>query len=100
MCGICGELRFDGKDPDLAVIGRMMDRLAAASQEDVKRTVTIKGKTVEIVEKYMKGESYSDTVAYLVEMAAEMTQRKIWVPDYPQFTGAIGAAILAMQRHV
>jgi (R)-2-hydroxyacyl-CoA dehydratese activating ATPase len=37
---------------------------------------------------------------YLVEMAAEMTQRKIWVPDYPQFTGAIGAAILAMQRHV
>jgi (R)-2-hydroxyacyl-CoA dehydratese activating ATPase len=37
---------------------------------------------------------------YLVEMAAEMIQRKIWVPDYPQFTGAIGAAILAMQRHV
>ncbi|MEJ2641568.1 MAG: acyl-CoA dehydratase activase [Desulfosarcinaceae bacterium] len=37
---------------------------------------------------------------YLVEMAAEMIQRKIWVPPYPQFTGAIGAAILAMNRRV
>jgi (R)-2-hydroxyacyl-CoA dehydratese activating ATPase len=33
--------------------------------------------------------------AYLVTMAEEMIQRKIWVPPYPQFTGAIGAAILA-----
>lgn len=28
MCGICGELRFDGQDPDLALLGRMMGRLA------------------------------------------------------------------------
>jgi asparagine synthase (glutamine-hydrolysing) len=27
MCGICGELRFDGRPPDLAAIGRMMGRL-------------------------------------------------------------------------
>ena len=28
MCGICGELRFDGAAPDLTVIGRMNDKLA------------------------------------------------------------------------
>jgi asparagine synthase (glutamine-hydrolysing) len=27
MCGICGELRFDGRPPDLGAIGRMMGRL-------------------------------------------------------------------------
>jgi (R)-2-hydroxyacyl-CoA dehydratese activating ATPase len=35
---------------------------------------------------------------YLVEMATEMIQREIWVPPYPQFSGAIGAAILAMHQ--
>jgi len=28
MCGICGELRFDGHPPDLTRVERMMDRLA------------------------------------------------------------------------
>ncbi|MCB8746478.1 N-acetylglutaminylglutamine amidotransferase [Rhodoferax sp. U2-2l] len=28
MCGICGELRFDGKTPDMGAIGRMSDQLA------------------------------------------------------------------------
>lgn len=28
MCGICGELRLDGSQPDLALIGRMMQRIA------------------------------------------------------------------------
>ncbi len=28
MCGICGELRFDGKAPDMGAIGRMSDKLA------------------------------------------------------------------------
>ena len=28
MCGICGELRLDGHEPDLALLGRMMGRLA------------------------------------------------------------------------
>ena len=28
MCGICGELRFDGAMPDMAAIGRMSDQLA------------------------------------------------------------------------
>lgn len=28
MCGICGELRLDGRAPDMAAIGRMSDQLA------------------------------------------------------------------------
>jgi len=28
MCGICGELRFDGQAPDMAAISRMSDKLA------------------------------------------------------------------------
>ena len=28
MCGIGGELRFDGGEPDLALMGRMLQRLA------------------------------------------------------------------------
>jgi len=27
MCGICGELRFDGRPADMAAVGRMMERL-------------------------------------------------------------------------
>ena len=33
---------------------------------------------------------------YLVKMAEEMIERKILVPDHPQLTGAIGAALYAM----
>ncbi|MFI5685283.1 N-acetylglutaminylglutamine amidotransferase [Streptomyces sp. NPDC051636] len=29
MCGLSGEIRFDGRRPDLAAVGRMSDRLAA-----------------------------------------------------------------------
>ena len=28
MCGICGELRFDGSSPDLAIIKRMSEKIA------------------------------------------------------------------------
>ncbi len=35
---------------------------------------------------------------YLVDMAAEIIGHDILVPDYPQFTGAIGAALYAMQN--
>jgi activator of 2-hydroxyglutaryl-CoA dehydratase len=35
---------------------------------------------------------------YLVEMTEEAIGRRIWVPEYPQLTGAIGAALYAMQE--
>jgi len=36
---------------------------------------------------------------YLTTMAEEMIQREILVPPHPQLTGAIGAALFAMQHH-
>jgi asparagine synthase (glutamine-hydrolysing) len=39
MCGICGELRFDGATPDLAVIGRMNDKLARRGPDAEGRCV-------------------------------------------------------------
>ncbi len=35
---------------------------------------------------------------YMVKMTAELIGREILVPDYPQLTGAIGAALYAMQN--
>jgi activator of 2-hydroxyglutaryl-CoA dehydratase len=34
---------------------------------------------------------------FLVKMAEEIIERKILIPDYPQLTGAIGAALYAME---
>jgi predicted CoA-substrate-specific enzyme activase len=36
---------------------------------------------------------------YLVAMTAEMIGRRILVPEYPQLTGAIGAALYAMDAN-
>ena len=36
---------------------------------------------------------------YLVEMTSEIIGRPVLVPDLPQFTGAIGAALYAMNPH-
>ncbi|MEU5183287.1 N-acetylglutaminylglutamine amidotransferase [Streptomyces longwoodensis] len=34
MCGLCGEMRFDGSRPDLAAVERMTDRMAARGPDD------------------------------------------------------------------
>ncbi|GHD42477.1 N-acetylglutaminylglutamine amidotransferase [Streptomyces galbus] len=34
MCGLCGEMRFDGRRPDLAAVERMTDRMAARGPDD------------------------------------------------------------------
>ena len=36
---------------------------------------------------------------YLVKMAEEMISRQVLVPEHPQLTGAIGAALYAMDSH-
>ena len=35
MCGICGELRFDGLAPDMAAVARMSDKLARRGPDDI-----------------------------------------------------------------
>jgi activator of 2-hydroxyglutaryl-CoA dehydratase len=37
---------------------------------------------------------------YLVEMVRDITKREVLVPEYPQLTGAVGAALLAMENSV
>jgi predicted CoA-substrate-specific enzyme activase len=36
---------------------------------------------------------------FMVKMTEEIIKREILVPDYPQFTGAIGAALYAMEKN-
>jgi len=36
---------------------------------------------------------------YLIKMAEEMISRKVLVPEHPQLTGAIGAALYAMDSN-
>ncbi len=48
---------------------QIYQELNSAPETEIKRTITIRGKTVEIVEKYMKGRTYSETAARLIEMA-------------------------------
>lgn len=35
---------------------------------------------------------------FLVEMMEKLIEREILVPEYPQFSGAIGAALYAMEK--
>lgn len=35
---------------------------------------------------------------YLVKMVEEIAKREILVPEYPQLTGAVGAALFAMEE--
>ena len=35
---------------------------------------------------------------FLVKMVEEIIGRKVLVPEYPQFTGAVGAALFGMDR--
>jgi activator of 2-hydroxyglutaryl-CoA dehydratase len=35
---------------------------------------------------------------FMVKMTEKIIERKILVPDYPQLTGAIGAALYAMEN--
>lgn len=37
MCGICGELRFDNRSPDMAVIKRMSEKLARRGPDHAGR---------------------------------------------------------------
>jgi len=34
-----------------------------------------------------------------VKMVEEITEREILVPEYPQLTGAVGAALFALEGH-
>jgi activator of 2-hydroxyglutaryl-CoA dehydratase len=69
----------------------------------------VKGLFFSVIKRVMEMDSLSEHVvmtggvvahnAYLVQMTEEMIGRPILVPEYPQLTGALGAALYAMEHH-
>jgi predicted CoA-substrate-specific enzyme activase len=68
----------------------------------------IKGLFFSVIKRVMEMDALTENVVmtggvvahnpYLVNMAEEMIERKVLVPAYPQLTGAIGAALFAMNH--
>ena len=66
----------------------------------------VKGLFFSVIKRILEMEALSDNVVmtggvaahnpYLVEMVSEITGLKILTPEYPQLTGAVGAALYAM----
>ncbi len=66
----------------------------------------VKGVFFSVIRRVLEMDSMTENVVmtggvvahnpYLIKMAEEMTNRKILVPEHPQLTGAIGAALYAM----
>ncbi len=73
-----------------------------------KLTDIIKGVFFSVISRILEMESFTEKVVmsggvvaynpYLVNMMEEIIGRKILVPDYPQLSGAIGAALYAMEK--
>ena len=69
----------------------------------------VKGLFFSVIKRVMEMDSLSEHVvmtggvvahnAYLVQMTEEMIGRPILVPEYPQLTGALGAALYAMEHN-
>ena len=68
----------------------------------------VKGLFFSVIKRVLEMDSLSDRVAmtggvvahnpYLVKMVEEITEREIFVPEHPQLTGAVGAALFAMDN--
>lgn len=68
----------------------------------------VKGLFYSVIKRVIEMEALSDTVimtggvvaynSYLIEMVQEITKLTVLVPQHPQFTGAIGAALFAMDE--
>ena len=67
----------------------------------------VKGLFFSVIKRVMEMDTLTDTVvmtggvvaynSYLISMVEEITRLKILTPEYPQLTGAIGAALFAME---
>ncbi|MFH1243122.1 MAG: acyl-CoA dehydratase activase [Pseudomonadota bacterium] len=68
----------------------------------------VKGLFLSVIKRVLEMDSLTDKVVmtggvvahnpYLVEMVEEIAKREILVPEYPQLTGAVGAALFAMEN--
>ncbi len=67
----------------------------------------VKGLYLSVIKRLLEMDALGDTVVmsggvvaynpYLVKMVEERTGREVLVPDYPQYSGAFGAALFAME---
>jgi (R)-2-hydroxyacyl-CoA dehydratese activating ATPase len=67
----------------------------------------IKGLFYSVIKRVMEMDSFTDTIVmtggvvehnpYTVEMLREITGKEVLVPEHPQMTGAVGAALFAME---
>jgi predicted CoA-substrate-specific enzyme activase len=72
-----------------------------------KVTDIVKGLFYSVIKRVREMDSFGENVVltggviahnpYMVEMTEEIIGRKVSVPEYPQFTGAIGAALFAIK---
>jgi (R)-2-hydroxyacyl-CoA dehydratese activating ATPase len=68
----------------------------------------VKGLFHSVIKRVLEMDSLTDRVVmtggvvaynpFLVRMVRDMTGREVLVPDHPQFTGAVGAALFAMEQ--
>jgi len=68
----------------------------------------VKGLFLSVIKRVLEMDSLSEKVVitggvvahnpYLGEMVEKITQRKILIPEYPQWTGSVGAALFAMEQ--
>jgi len=68
----------------------------------------VKGVLFSVIRRVLEMDSMTENVVmtggvvahnpYLVKMAEEMIERRVLVPEHPQLTGAIGAALYAMNN--
>jgi activator of 2-hydroxyglutaryl-CoA dehydratase len=68
----------------------------------------VKGLFLSVIKRVLEMDSLTDTVVmtggvvahnpYLVEMVREITGKEILVPEHPQLTGAVGAALFALEN--
>ena len=78
----------------------------AKIREGEELPALVRGLFLSVLKRVMEMESFSDTVVmtggvvahntYLVEMLREQIDAEVLVPPYPQLTGAVGAALYAM----
>jgi predicted CoA-substrate-specific enzyme activase len=80
----------------------------ARIREGKKPPDIVKGLFLSMVKRVMEMDSFTDKVVmtggvvahnpFLVKMFEEILGREVLVPQYPQFTGAVGAALFAIKE--
>ncbi|NIM14587.1 MAG: ATPase [Candidatus Aminicenantes bacterium] len=97
---------------DMVVLGSYCTVFSATEvleriREGKKLPDIVKGLFLSVIKRILEMDSFTEKVVmtggvvahnpYLVEMVEEIIGRKVLVPEYPQLTGAVGAALFAQE---